>query len=61
MKKIFDREANSKERMRFVEKWAEYVRTHPDKEWSEQQKILIDSQFKSAGQKIKIRVVSNKR
>ncbi len=36
------------ERMRFVEQWAEYVRTHSDKDWSSQQKIVIDSQFPSS-------------
>ena len=33
--------------MKFVEFWAEYVRAHDDKDWSAQQKILIDSQFPS--------------
>ena len=41
-------EENRKERMDFVEKWAEYVRTHSDKDWSEQQRVLIDSQIKNA-------------
>lgn len=41
---------NREERMNFVEYWADYVRTHPDKEWSGQQKILIDSQIKNARQ-----------
>ena len=45
MNKIFDKEKNSAERMTFVKFWAEYVWTHEDKEWSEQQKALIDSQF----------------
>ena len=35
------------ERMRFVEFWARYVATHDDKEWSVQQKVLIDGQFPS--------------
>lgn len=37
-----------KERMWFIRLWANYVRTHPDKEWSAQQRILIDSQFQNA-------------
>ena len=41
---------NKEDRMNFVEYWAEYVRTHPDKDWSRQQKILIDSQIKNARQ-----------
>lgn len=47
MKKWFDKAKNRKERMKFVELWAEYVRTHPDREWSRQQKIVVDSQLKS--------------
>ncbi len=39
---------NQKERMRFVEEWAEYVKTHSDKEWSKQQNIIINSSLKSA-------------
>ena len=34
---------NQKERLQFIEFWAEYVRTHSDKEWSKQQNFLIDS------------------
>ena len=41
-------EKNNKERMEFVEKWAEYVRTHSDKEWSRQQNAVINSALKSA-------------
>lgn len=29
--------------MEFVEFWAEFVRTHSDKVWSEQQNILLNS------------------
>jgi hypothetical protein len=35
------------ERKEFIKLWADYVRTHNDKDWSEQQKKLIDSQIKS--------------
>jgi hypothetical protein len=41
-------EDNEKERKRFVRKWAEYVRTHSDKEWSQQQNVIINSALKSA-------------
>src|SRR3989338_8209491 len=34
---------NKEERMNFVEYWAEYVRTHSDKEWSKQQNSLIQN------------------
>ena len=45
MSKWFDKEKNRQERLEFFRFWAKYVREHPDKEWSRQQKILIDSQF----------------
>lgn len=39
---------NQKERYSFIDQWAEYVRTHDDKEWSRQQNILINSALRSA-------------
>ena len=39
---------NKEERMDFVEYWAEYVRTHSDKEWSKQQNVLINSLIQNA-------------
>lgn len=36
---------NKEDRTNFVKFWANYIKTHPDKDWSKQQKILIDSQF----------------
>ena len=36
------------DRKKFVKFWARYVKEHSDEEWSRQQKILIDSQIKSA-------------
>ena len=39
---------NNKERMEFVELWAEYVRTHNDKVWSRRQNVIINSALKSA-------------
>ncbi len=44
--KFFDKQKNEIERMKFVKLWAEYVRTHSDKEWSRQQKIVVDSQLR---------------
>jgi hypothetical protein len=41
-------EENLKERENFVHKWAEYVRTHSDKEWSRQQNVIINSGLQSA-------------
>jgi hypothetical protein len=40
-------------RKEFIKFWANYVRTHKDKEWSKQQKKLIDSQIKSAREILK--------
>lgn len=42
----FDKRKNDIERMKFVDVWANYVRKHSDKEWSRQQKIVVDSQLK---------------
>ena len=39
---------NNEDRMWFVEYWANYVKTHPDKVWSKQQNILINSLFENA-------------
>lgn len=36
-------EENQKERNAFIKKWAEYVRTHDDKDWSKQQNKIINS------------------
>lgn len=36
---------NQEDRLNFVKFWANYVRTHSDKEWSEQQNIVIDGQI----------------
>ena len=42
------RKINDQDRMWYVEYWANYVRTHPDKVWSRQQNILINSMMKNA-------------
>mgnify|MGYP001608159987 CR=1 FL=1 len=42
------RKVNDEDRMWFVEYWANYVRTHSDKEWSRQQNILINSLMQNA-------------
>ncbi len=39
---------NEKERKSFIHKWAEYVRTHSDKDWSKQQNVIINSALKTA-------------
>ncbi len=37
-----------KQRMFFVEKWAEFVKDNDDEEWSRMQAVLIDSQIENA-------------
>ena len=39
---------NQKDRIQFVDKWAEYVRTHNDREWSKQQNVIINSCLRTA-------------
>ncbi len=39
---------NREERLKFVDFWASYVRTHPDRDWSSQQRVIIDSQIQGA-------------
>jgi len=50
MSKYFDREQNDKQRMRFVKHWADFIKTHSDKEWSKQQNVLINSQLDNSKQ-----------
>ncbi|MEK6917700.1 MAG: hypothetical protein AABW51_02020 [Nanoarchaeota archaeon] len=38
-------ERNFKERLEFIKFWANYVKTHNDEDWSEQQNIIINSQI----------------
>ena len=40
---------HQKERLRFVDFWADYVRTHDDREWSSQQNLIINSCLRSTG------------
>lgn len=39
---------NREERLNYVDYWAEYVRDNPDKVWSEQQNIIINSQIQNS-------------
>jgi len=39
---------NREERLNFVRYWANYVKTHSDKDWSKQQNILINSLMQNA-------------
>lgn len=48
MEKLIPGKTNKEDRLNFVKYWANYVRTHSDKEWSKQQNILIDSMIENA-------------
>ncbi len=37
--------SNDENRINFIKYWVDYIKTHPDEEWSEQQNILINSQL----------------
>ena len=37
---------NKEERINFIKFWVNYMKTHSDKEWSDQQNILINSQIR---------------
>jgi hypothetical protein len=41
-----EKQKNFEERLKFVDFLSNYIKSHPDKEWSRQQKIIIDSQIK---------------
>jgi hypothetical protein len=43
-----EQEKNFIERLEFIKFWANYIKTHSDEEWSEQQNILINSQMNSS-------------
>lgn len=43
-----DHRRNTEQRQAMIKRWAEYVRTHDDSDWSRQQNRLIDSQLQSA-------------
>lgn len=36
---------NEEDRLNFIKYWVEYIKTHTDEEWSEQQNVVIDSQI----------------
>ena len=43
-----DVEKNKQERLWFVNYWADYVKTHSDKDWSKQQNVLINSMMQNS-------------
>lgn len=48
MRKLKSSKDNKRERLNFVKYWSEYVKTHPDRVWSKQQNVLINSQIQNA-------------
>ncbi len=36
---------NREDRDNFIKYWANFIKTHSDKEWSSQQRVLIDAQI----------------
>jgi len=48
MEKLIASRNRRQDRLNYVKYWAEYVRTHTDKEWSRQQNILINSIMQNA-------------
>lgn len=47
MKFLKPGKTNEEDRINFVKYWANYVKTHRDEEWSRQQNIIINAQFKN--------------
>ena len=48
--KLSFKEINQREREWFIDYWVNYMKLHSDKEWSEQQNVLINSVLKTATQ-----------
>lgn len=44
------KESNQQQREWFIDYWVKYMGSHSDKEWSQQQNILINSVLKTATQ-----------
>ncbi len=40
-----EKQKNFEERLAFVELWANYIKNNSDEVWSEQQNLLINSQY----------------
>jgi len=48
MELAFDRKSHREERLAFVRWYAAWVKRTPNREWSRQQAVLIDSYFENA-------------
>ncbi len=51
---MFDREKNFRSRLEFVRFWADYVKSHPNEDWSKQQAAFINSVLRTANQDIEL-------
>ncbi len=40
---------NERERLKFIDRWADYVSSNPDWKWSRQQNLIINSCLRTAG------------
>lgn len=46
---IEDKQARNREqRLEQIREWAEYVRTHPDRDWGQQVNTIVNAQLQSA-------------
>lgn len=43
-----DKKRNFQERLKFIDMWVDYIKSHKPEEWSEQQRMLIDSQMQNS-------------
>jgi len=43
-----DRRRNWKQRLEWIDFWADYMKSKPNRVWSAEQRVLIDSQLVSA-------------
>ena len=39
------KQTNFQERLKFIDFWVGYIKTHSDREWSIQQNIIVDAQL----------------
>ncbi|RLE44635.1 hypothetical protein DRJ16_01830 [Candidatus Woesearchaeota archaeon] len=44
--KLIPGKTQKEDRINFIKFWANYIRTHSDEDWSKQQKILLEGQYR---------------
>ena len=52
---------NQEDRENFIKFWVEYMKSMPDKEWSKQQNVIINSQLQGADHKTYMKIKGLKR